>query len=88
MKASLPLLASADPNAIIAWVDGEAISAARFLAETQALAERLPAQGEVVNFCNDRYLFALAFAAALYRGLSPRYSERTEPSMKYGSVNE
>ena len=79
MKPSLPLLAGADPDAIIAWVDGEAISAARFLAETQALAKRMPAQGEVVNFCNDRYLFALAFAAALCRGLSSLFPPNSRP---------
>lgn len=44
------------------------MSCARFLAEAAALAERLPAGRELVNLCEDRYRFAVAFAAALLAG--------------------
>jgi len=44
------------------------VTTARFLAEAAALAERLPAEGPVLNFCADRYHALLGFAAALSRG--------------------
>lgn len=44
------------------------MSCARFLAEAAALAERLPAGRYLVNLCEDRYRFAVAFAAALLAG--------------------
>jgi len=52
----------------LAWRDGEAISVAQCLAEAATLAERLPASGQPVNLCSDRYLFTLALVAALLRG--------------------
>ena len=39
-----------------------------FLAEAAALSRTLPQGPYLVNLCNDRYAFALAFAAALIRG--------------------
>ncbi|MBW6401905.1 AMP-binding protein [Roseomonas sp. HJA6] len=44
------------------------VTVARFLAEVAALAARLPDEGPVLNFCADRYLALLGFAAALSRG--------------------
>ncbi|MBR0648295.1 AMP-binding protein [Roseomonas terrae] len=44
------------------------VTTARFLAEVAALAVRLPDEGPVLNFCADRYLALVAFAAALSRG--------------------
>ena len=44
------------------------VTTARFLAEVAALAARLPPEGPVLNFCADRYLALVAFAAALSRG--------------------
>ena len=67
MTAALPLLAARDLAAPLAWRDGQPISAAQFLAEAAALAERLPA-GRPLNLCRDRYHFALGLAAALLRG--------------------
>ena len=52
----------------LAWREGQAITLAQCLAEAAALAERLPANGQPVNLCTDRYLFTLAFVAALLRG--------------------
>ena len=62
------LLGARDLAAPIAWRAGAAISAGRFIAEAAALADRLPAQGQPVNLCKDRYHFALGLAAALLRG--------------------
>jgi acyl-coenzyme A synthetase/AMP-(fatty) acid ligase len=52
----------------LAWRDGEAIALAQCVAEAAAFAERLPANGQPVNLCSDRYLFTLALLAALLRG--------------------
>jgi len=65
---TLPLLAARDLAAPLAWCAGQPVSAARFIAQAQALAERLPAQGRPVNLCQDRLRFALGLAAALLRG--------------------
>ncbi len=62
------LLGTRDLADTLAWRGGLPISGAQFVAEAQALAERLPARGRPVNLCQDRYLFALGFAAALLRG--------------------
>jgi 3-hydroxymyristoyl/3-hydroxydecanoyl-(acyl carrier protein) dehydratase len=65
---SSPLLARADLAAPLAWRDGQALSAGQFIAQAQALAERLPAGARPVNLCQDRLHFALGLAAALLRG--------------------
>lgn len=44
------------------------VSGADFLARAAALSRSLPANTHLINLCNDRYLFALTFAAALMRG--------------------
>lgn len=68
MSAALPLLAERDLALPLAWRDGQPISAAQFLAEAAVLAEQLPASGQAVNLCQDRYHFALALVAAALRG--------------------
>ncbi|HLL11948.1 MAG TPA: AMP-binding protein [Rubrivivax sp.] len=68
MKATLPLLATRDLAAALAWHRGEAIDAAHFIGEALLLAEALPANGRPLNLCQDRYHFALGLAAALLRG--------------------
>jgi acyl-coenzyme A synthetase/AMP-(fatty) acid ligase len=64
----LPLIGPRDPAAPLAWHAGQPITVATFVAEAQALAATLPAQGPAVNLCQDRYRFALGLAAALLRG--------------------
>ena len=66
--ATLPLLAARDLAQPLAWRGGQPISGAQFLAEAAALAEQLPARGQAVNLCQDRYHFALGLAAAALRG--------------------
>ena len=68
MSPNLALLGARDLSAPLAWQAGQPISGATFLAEAQALAGQLPAQGPAVNLCQDRYRFALGLAAALLRG--------------------
>lgn len=64
----IPLIAHRTPDAVVAWRDGRPLSAARFLADTQRLAQALPARGHVLNICHDRYRFAVGLGAALLRG--------------------
>lgn len=66
--APVPLVGHADPDAPVAWRNGAPIAAAQFLGHAAALAARLPAGGHVFNLCEDRYRFAVTFAAALLAG--------------------
>ncbi len=88
MSAALPLLAERDLAQPLAWRDGLAVSAAQFLAEAAALAEQLPAQGQAVNLCQDRYHFALGLVAAALRGhvslLPPNAMAATLQQLPYG----
>ncbi len=47
---------------------GETLSVGRFLHDVSCLAEILPAGRPIANLCQDRYRFAVGFAAALCRG--------------------
>ena len=62
------LIAHRAANARIAVRGRESISAGRFVAAAQALAQQLPPAQYVLNSCRDRYLFAVAFCAALIAG--------------------
>jgi acyl-coenzyme A synthetase/AMP-(fatty) acid ligase len=66
--SALPLIAHDRPAAIVAWRRGEPISAARFLRDAHVLAARLPAATHLLNFCADRYRFAVGLAAGLISG--------------------
>jgi len=68
MSVCEPLFARAALSRTLAWRDGQAISVRQFVAQAAALAERLPADGQPVNLCSDRYLFLLGFVAGLMRG--------------------
>jgi len=63
-----PLLAGHLPDSVLAWRGGRPITAGAFLADVQALAAQLPAQGALVNLCGDRYRFAVGLAAGMLRG--------------------
>jgi acyl-coenzyme A synthetase/AMP-(fatty) acid ligase len=64
----LPMLAAADDTAIVAWRGEAQITRAQFLRDASALAARLPDRRCVLNHCEDRYHFAVGFAAAMLRG--------------------
>ncbi len=66
--SGLSLIAHDRPEAIVAWRHGQPISAARFLDDVAALAARLPAGTHVLNFCVDRYRFAVGLGASLVSG--------------------
>ena len=61
------LLASAEAGAIVAWRGPEAITAARLLSDVAAVAAALPDSRHVLNFCADRYRFAVLLLAAIVR---------------------
>ncbi len=61
-------LTSRTASEVLFHREGGPVTTARFLAEVAALAARLPPEGPVLNFCADRYLALLSFAAALSRG--------------------
>jgi hypothetical protein len=59
---SLPLLAPADAARPMAYLQGRAVSLAQFWAHVQAIAQRLPGAGSMLNLCEDRYRFLAAYA--------------------------
>lgn len=67
----IPLLAHPSLDDNLAWCPGGPVTVRRFLAEAQLLAEQLPAGRHLLNVCQDRYRFAVGFAAGL---LSDRVS--------------
>ena len=68
MIAGLPLIAGAELDAPLAWVQGEPISRRRYLADVASLAPQLPAAGHMLNLSADRYRFAIGLGAAMLRG--------------------
>lgn len=61
-------LTSHAPAATLALTPDGPVSAARFIAEAQWLASRLPAGRHILNFCQDRYRFMTGLAASLISG--------------------
>lgn len=67
---TLPLLPDAPAGAVLAYRNAQPVGRDEFLADLLALAERLPDTGHVLNLCMDRYWFAVAFFAAVARGMT------------------
>jgi acyl-coenzyme A synthetase/AMP-(fatty) acid ligase len=65
--SSLPLVAR-QPTDILFRSSGRTFSAAEFLCHAAQVAADLPEAAHVFNLCQDRYLFAVALAAACLRG--------------------
>jgi acyl-coenzyme A synthetase/AMP-(fatty) acid ligase len=63
----LPLLQSADRARPVLWSRGRAVSVAEFLHSAATLASRLPEQKYLLNLCEHRHEFLVAFCAALLR---------------------
>lgn len=67
----MPLFEPADPRRPIAWRQGAPVELAEFQRHVAAVIERLraqPASGAMINLCEDRYKFLVAYAAALSIG--------------------
>lgn len=63
-----PLISGTDLDRVLAWRTDGPRRVGDFLAEAAALAALLPAGGALLNLCQDRYRFALGFAAGLLGG--------------------
>ncbi len=61
-------LASGHHERAIAFGPAGEVALSTFLAQVRGLAARLPAQPFVLNLCQDRYRFLVAFCAAVLRG--------------------
>jgi acyl-CoA synthetase (AMP-forming)/AMP-acid ligase II len=66
---AIPLVAHSSPSQVVAYQRAAPVTVERFLADVRGNAARLPAGGYVMNLCSDRYCFAVALGAALYRGV-------------------
>jgi acyl-coenzyme A synthetase/AMP-(fatty) acid ligase len=64
---ALPLLVHAAHSAPIAYRRGAVLSVAQYLADVRHCAQCLPQSPYVLIACQDRYAFAVGFAAALLR---------------------
>lgn len=82
--SALALLVHAQPDAIVAWRCGQAVTRARMLADIRHLARVLPRGGHLLNACTDRYRFAVGFAAGVLSGCTSLLpSTLTEPVIEY-----
>ena len=66
--AQVAAISHADAADAVAYRDAQPVTAARFVADVERVAEQLPARSYLVNFCMDRYRFAVGLIAALVRG--------------------
>ena len=68
MPQVLPLIAGFDAAAPLIWHRGTGVTAGEFLGQVLALADALPAQPYLVNLCEQRANFLVAWCAAVVRG--------------------
>ena len=76
-----PLIAHRSAAAIVAYRRGEPVTAQRFLAEVRACAEVLPDSRHILNFCTDRYLFAVVLCVTIARGQTTLLPPTTTPNV-------
>jgi len=65
---SFPLVRHGSLDDIFAWSPAGSIRVRDFLADVEALAVQLPVAHYLLNVCQDRYRFAVGFAAGLLTG--------------------
>ena len=68
MPQLLPLIAGFDAAAPLIWQRGGRVTAGEFLGQVLALGAALPAQPYLVNLCEQRANFLVAWCAAAVRG--------------------
>lgn len=66
--SALPLISAHGLDDVFAWRAQGPVRVREFLAHAHALVARLPAGGWLLNMCEDRYHFAVGFAAGLLAG--------------------
>ena len=79
----VPLIGRPSHEIVFRRPDGD-VTAGTFLADARHLAAGLPEATHVVNLCQDRYCFALAFAAGLLRGQVSLLSSDRSPDRLRG----
>lgn len=62
------LLAAADHQRIVAWRDGRPVTIGDLMTDVARAARLLPATGNAINLCDDRYRFLVGFCAAASLG--------------------
>src|ERR1700693_1309024 len=75
------LIAHTDAHAVAAYRRGDPVSASRFLRAVLRTAAALPARAHVLNFCADRYRFAVVLCAAIVRGQTTLLPPTTTPNV-------
>jgi acyl-coenzyme A synthetase/AMP-(fatty) acid ligase len=75
------LIAPREANSVLATRRGQPISAAQFMHDVRRTADALPAGAHVLNFCADRYRFAVVFCAALLRRQTTLLPPTTTPNV-------
>src|ERR1700678_1773611 len=65
---TIPLLSHSSPEAVVAYRDGLAVTALRFVSDAERLGHSLPPGNHVLNVCTDRYRFTVGLAACLMTG--------------------
>jgi len=65
---SFPLVRHGSLDDIFAWLPDGSVKVRNFLADAEALAAQLPSDRYLLNVCQDRYRFAVGFAAGLLTG--------------------
>jgi acyl-coenzyme A synthetase/AMP-(fatty) acid ligase len=68
MSNPLPLVSALDWDDVVAWRPEGPVPVREFIAQAQAVARVLPEPAWVINLCEDRYHFAVVFAACLMSG--------------------
>ena len=65
VKSGYPLIAHQSLDAVVAYRNGRKITAKEFINDAYKIAATLPNKQHVLNTCQDRYHFAVGFAATL-----------------------
>ncbi len=63
-----PLIDSSDPERPILWAQGRAVSVGELVADIERVAAALPTGTHLINLCERRDNFLIAYCAALRRG--------------------
>jgi acyl-coenzyme A synthetase/AMP-(fatty) acid ligase len=66
--ARLPLVCALGWDDVVAWRPQGPVRVREFITQAQGVARALPAATWVINLCEDRYHFAVVFAACLMSG--------------------
>jgi acyl-coenzyme A synthetase/AMP-(fatty) acid ligase len=66
--AAVPFVSHRGADEVVAFRGRRTVRVSEFLSDLRRVAASLPARSHLVNFCNDRYRFAVGLGAALVRG--------------------